>query len=254
MSKPTIVFVPGGFHTPAIFDPVLPFLHAAGYPTTAVYLPGLGVSPGIPDLKPDAEAVNTVVGGLAELGRDVLVVAHSYGGVPTSQALEGLGKKERHAKGLAGGVVGLLFIAAHLPTKGKPAIEGIVDASPEEAAIPSLVKTAPAEDPTSLLPEDPIPAFYHDVDLAVAKYYASLLRSQSVGPFYTTITYEAYRHIPSAYLLLSNDRAMSLPKQKRLAKDGGIEQLLGPLDSGHSPFLSRPEEVSKYIRQFAGET
>ncbi|PGH07290.1 hypothetical protein GX51_01834 [Blastomyces parvus] len=254
MSKPTIVFVPGGFHTPAIFDLVLPFLHAAGYPTTAVYLPGLGVSPGIPDLKPDADAVKTVVGGLAELGRDVIVVAHSYGGVPTSEALEGFGKKERHAQGRAGGVVGLLFVAAHLPTKGKPVIEALSDVSPEEAAIPSLVKVAPSDDPTSLAPEDPIPAFYHDADPAVAKYYASLLRRQSVGPMYSTTTYESFRHIPSAYLLLSNDRAMSFPKQKRIAKDAGIEQLLGPLDSGHSPFLSRPEEVSKYIRQFAGET
>ncbi|OJD22539.1 hypothetical protein ACJ73_06110 [Blastomyces percursus] len=219
MSKPTIVFIPGGFHTPAIFDAVFPFLHAAGYPTIAVYLASVGVSPGIPDLKPDAEAVKTVVGGLVELGREVLVVAHSYGGVPSSQALEGLGKKERHAQGRAGGVVGMLFIAAHLPTKGYP-----------------------------------IPDLYHDVDPPVAKYYANLLRCQSVGPFYTTITYESYRHIPSAYLLLSDDRALTLPKQKRMARDRGIEQLLGLLDSGHSPFLSRPEEVSKYIRQFAGET
>ncbi|QSS58346.1 hypothetical protein I7I51_07770 [Histoplasma capsulatum] len=229
MAKPTVVFVPGGFHTPAIFDPVLPFLHAAGYPTASVYLPSVGVSPGIPDLSPDVEAVNLVVGGLVALGREVLLVAHSYGGVPSSEGLQGLSKQERQAQGLAGGV-----------------------------------------DPTALLPENPIEAFYHDLDPAVAKYYASLLRRQSVGlqtssllvtfltrfssPFLSQITHESYRQIPTSCLLLSNDRAVSLARQKRVAKNAGIQQLLGPINCGHSPFLSHPEEVSKFIRQVAGET
>ncbi|OAX83774.1 hypothetical protein ACJ72_01858 [Emergomyces africanus] len=253
MTKPTIVFVPGGFHTPAIFDPVRPFLHGAGYPTTAVYLPGLGVSPGIPDLSADAEAVRIVVSGLAELGREVLVVAHSYGGVPTTEALQDLGKKEREAKGCIGGVIALLFISANLPKAGQLPVESGQDCSPEEAASPSLVRTVSDGDPTSLLPANAIEAFYHDVEPAVAEYYASLLRRQSVGPFSTRITYESYRHIPSSYLLLSNDRAVSLAKQKRLAKDAGIEKLLGPINTGHSPFLSRPEQVSGFIQKVAEE-
>ncbi|OJD14079.1 hypothetical protein AJ78_05556 [Emergomyces pasteurianus Ep9510] len=253
MPKPTIVFVPGAFHTPAIFDPVLPFLHGAGYSTTAVYLPSIGVSPGIPDLSPDVEALRVVVGGLAEMGREILIVAHSYGGVPTTESLKGLSKKEREAEGQAGGVISLLFISGHLPRKGKPAIEIWKDISPEEEASPSIVKNAPSEDPTSALPENPIEAFYHDVEPAVAKYYASLLRRQSLGPVITTITYESYRHIPSAYLLLANDRAICLAKQRRIAKDAGIENLLGPMNSAHSPFLSQPEEVSNFIRKVAGE-
>ncbi|QSS53312.1 hypothetical protein I7I53_00531 [Histoplasma capsulatum var. duboisii H88] len=254
MAKPTVVFVPGGFHTPAIFDPVLPFLHAAGYPTASVYLPSVGVSPGIPDLSPDVEAVNLVVGGLVGLGREVLLVAHSYGGVPSSEGLQGLSKQERQAQGLAGGVVSMLFVSAHLPQKGKSAIESMNDCSPEEKESPSIIKTAPSEDPTALLPENPIEAFYHDLDPAVAKYYASLLRRQSVGPFLSQITHESYRQIPTSCLLLSNDRAVSLARQKRVAKNAGIQQLLGPINCGHSPFLSHPEEVSKFIRQVAGET
>ncbi|OAX82648.1 hypothetical protein ACJ72_03010 [Emergomyces africanus] len=253
MPKPTIVFVPGAFHTPAIFDPVLPFLHVAGYSTTAVYLPSLGVSPGIPDLSADTEAVRIVVSGLAKLEKDILIVAHSYGGVPTTETLQGLSKKEREAEGHAGGVIALLFISAHLPIKGKAAIDILNDCTPEEEASPSLVKMAPSEDPTSAILENPIEAFYHDVSPAVAKYYASLLRRQSLGPVLTPITYESYRHIPSAYLLLSNDRAICLAKQMRIANDAGIENLLGPMNSSHSPFLSHPEEVSNFIRKVGGK-
>ncbi|OJD14266.1 hypothetical protein AJ78_05368 [Emergomyces pasteurianus Ep9510] len=251
MPKPTIVFVPGGFHTPAIFDPVLPFLHAAGYPTTAVYLPSLGVSPGIPDLSADAKAVRIVASGLAELGREVVIVAHSYGGVPTTEALQGLSKKEREAEGHTGGVIALLFISAHLPAKGQIPVESGKSCSPEEDASPSIIRTVPGGDPTALFCENPIESFYHDVDPAEGKYYASLLRSQSLGPFLTTMTYESYRHIPSSYLLLLNDRAVCLAKQKRMAKNAGIERLLGPMNTGHSPFLSRPEEVSNFIQKVA---
>ncbi|EER41255.1 conserved hypothetical protein [Histoplasma capsulatum var. duboisii H88] len=188
------------------------------------------------------------------LGREVLLVAHSYGGVPSSEGLQGLSKQERQAQGLAGGVVSMLFVSAHLPQKGKSAIESMNDCSPEEKESPSIIKTAPSEDPTALLPENPIEAFYHDLDPAVAKYYASLLRRQSVGPFLSQITHESYRQIPTSCLLLSNDRAVSLARQKRVAKNAGIQQLLGPINCGHSPFLSHPEEVSKFIRQVAGET
>lgn len=124
-TRPTIVFVPGAWHTPAAFDGLLPPLHAAGYLTTAICLPSTGVSPGISSFVPDVKAVRDVVGGLVELEREVVVVAHSYGGVPATEALSDLGLAHRKRIGLHGGVSHLLFIAALVPVKGENPVEAI---------------------------------------------------------------------------------------------------------------------------------
>jgi hypothetical protein len=50
--------------------------------------------------------------------RDVILVMHSYGGVPGSAAALGLGKKERTAQGKKAGVIGQIFYAAMLQKGG----------------------------------------------------------------------------------------------------------------------------------------
>jgi pimeloyl-ACP methyl ester carboxylesterase len=139
-AKPTIVFIPGAWHTPAAFDPLLPSLHQAGYSTTAVSLPSIGVSPGVSSFASDVAAVRDAVEGLVDLRRDVIAVAHSYGGVLVTEALEGLGKKERGAQGLLGGVSRLIYIAAVVPTKGLDTVASNGDIRrPEEGG--SVVKS-----------------------------------------------------------------------------------------------------------------
>jgi len=52
--------------------------------------------------------VRKVVGGLVDEEIDVVVLMHSYGGIPGSAALKGLGEKE----GKEGGVVRLVYVAS----------------------------------------------------------------------------------------------------------------------------------------------
>ena len=51
--------------------------------------------------------------------KDVLLVLHSYGGVPGCGAINGLEKSVRESRGGRGGVIGCVFIAAMLPLKGQ---------------------------------------------------------------------------------------------------------------------------------------
>lgn len=60
------------------------------------------------------------------------------------------------------------------------------------------------------------------------------------------LMYEAYRHIPAAYLLCEHDNAISLPKQKRLATAAGV-RVQEQLASGHSPFLNKPNDVADFV-------
>ncbi len=129
--KPIIVFVPGAWHTPAAYDLLLPRLHAAGYRTTSVYLPTVGAT-GPVSFADDVSAIRRVVSGLVELEEEVFVVSHSYGGHPATEALDGLSKKERLAKGQSGGVTQLLYIAAIVPTKGVSSAEAFGPMTPKE--------------------------------------------------------------------------------------------------------------------------
>lgn len=118
VSKPTIVLVHGALHGHTAFDPVLPLLHAADYITTAVSLPSVGASPGHTDFTTDVAAVRATVGGLNALGRETVLVAHSYGGTIISEAARGLSRTERERQGNPGGVVKLIYIASVLPKLG----------------------------------------------------------------------------------------------------------------------------------------
>ena len=50
--------------------------------------------------------------------KEVILVVHSYTGMPGAEAPKGLGKKDRQVKGLKGGVVRLVFIVAFAMPEG----------------------------------------------------------------------------------------------------------------------------------------
>jgi hypothetical protein len=66
----------------------------------------------------DTALVHSTVSKLAEAGRDVVVVVHSYGGIPGSDAMKGLAREERSGKGLRGEVA-LVYIYAWMLQQGK---------------------------------------------------------------------------------------------------------------------------------------
>lgn len=65
-----------------------------------------------------------------DLGYEVILVGHSYGGRIVTQAAAGLTSEVRAAAGSAGGVVGLLYIAA-FTEKDQPLTPEILGVPPE---------------------------------------------------------------------------------------------------------------------------
>lgn len=124
--KPTIIFVPGAFHTAASFSLLYPLLQSQGYPCiTDLNLPSTGgPSVGAKGLADDAECVRSLALSILDgTGRlqsdgpnDVVVVMHS-GGAAGSQGLAGLGKKSRGEGTTA--VRCLIFICASMPQVGE---------------------------------------------------------------------------------------------------------------------------------------
>ena len=118
--QPTFVFVPGSWHTPAHFAPLISALAKHQLPSNCVSLPSNSTTSSKDvELKHDVAAVREAVEKLVvKEEKEVLVVMHSSGGMVGSDALLGLSLKERSQLGRRGGVVRLVYIAALIFPEG----------------------------------------------------------------------------------------------------------------------------------------
>lgn len=115
----TILFVPGLWEGPLVFEPVCTLLRSGGFPTETASLASTGkTSPGNPTMDDDIAAVRTHLSPLVEAGKEVVLVCHSAGGIIGPGAMEGLAVRGRRDAGLKGGVVAVVFLTAAMAPEG----------------------------------------------------------------------------------------------------------------------------------------
>ena len=117
-TRPVFLILPGGSQNPTHYGYLAHLLQSAGYPTSSALFPSVGNSAKIgTEDDMDFFRERLILPYLDE-GRDVILLMHSYSGVPGSAAARGLGKKERAAQCKKGGVIGQIFYAAMLQKGG----------------------------------------------------------------------------------------------------------------------------------------
>jgi alpha-beta hydrolase superfamily lysophospholipase len=132
MSKPTYVLVPGAWHSPEIYKDVVDSLAKHGYPTISLALPSVGATPALYDFSEDVTAIRSCLAELVSQDKDVILVVHSYAGLPGGEATKDLGKKEREAQGLKGGIIRYVVINGFIVPAGfQPAPRGDFSTMPE---------------------------------------------------------------------------------------------------------------------------
>lgn len=142
-TKPTILLVTGSFALPRFYDPTVKLL-PPHIDLQIPHLPSVGLDKdtGRPhpatSMYDDANFTVDHIRRLVEQeGKDVIVSAHSYGGIPSTEALglaqkAGLFKKDREAKGEKGGVVGVGYVTVLLPKVGANAASILGDVKEED--------------------------------------------------------------------------------------------------------------------------
>lgn len=116
--SPTIIVVPGATQPPIFYQPFIEALQKEGFSAKVVSLPSTGADHMMETFDEDVTAVQRTVVGVLEEGLEVVVVMHSYGGIPGSAAMRDLGKAQRTKAGKAGGVVRLVYAASFLLREG----------------------------------------------------------------------------------------------------------------------------------------
>ena len=99
-------------------------------------------------------------------------------------------------------------------------------------------------------PLDPGAIFYNDLDDDTAKRWISKLQVHSWATFSSNLSYAAWKHVDSAYLICEADNAVPIQAQEAMASSMTTERC----SASHSPFLSQPEVTTAFIRRQAGES
>ncbi|KAF2806570.1 alpha/beta-hydrolase [Mytilinidion resinicola] len=247
MSKPVFVLLHGAWHSPKCWDRLITELEKAGYSAFAPALPSSGSNPPVPDWNADIDIIRSTVSDLVQK-HDVIIVMHSFSGMTGGTALEGLDKEACFSKGLKGGVVRLIYMAAFLVPEGS-------QHSPHgtrDNMLPDM-KTGIV----TFAPEGAKDMFYQDLDDDAVAELAKDLQPQSFGVFWSTTTYAAWRYVPTTYIECTGDRPSTHAAAQYLletAKASGthkIERII-KVDSGHSPFISKPEWSAHTLIKEAG--
>jgi pimeloyl-ACP methyl ester carboxylesterase len=116
-----ILVVPGGASPAALYTHLVDHLKANGVDATVYDNPSSSRTPpkepaGLAD---DAASVASYIRQLADAGRDIVLLPHSYGGLVANEAARGFRKEERTSKGLAGGIVRIVYLSCIVADVGE---------------------------------------------------------------------------------------------------------------------------------------
>ncbi|WP_433293630.1 alpha/beta hydrolase [Pseudonocardia sp. CA-142604] len=223
---PALLLVHGAWHGPWAWQRLIEQLPDVDVHTVA--LPSTGSDPAaLGNLYDDAAAVTTAV---AAIDGPVVVLAHSYGGHPVTQAVASAGNVRR-----------LVYLAAFQLDVGEAPHSIMGD------DMPGLeVHVGMGEDGGAYIElTDPVEILYGDLDPGLAQQSVAQLRFQSLVAVTQPLTEAAWRHHPSTYLICEADSALPPSVQEMMAKRA---ERVRRIQSSHSPFLSRPTELAGLIR------
>ena len=241
------VLVHGSWLSAFCWDKIVPALEKCGHTVLAVDLPGHGDS----QLPLKGQDIHTYSAYLADVLRTcaepVILVGHSMGGMPISETAALVPEKVKK----------LVYLAAFLPKDGQAchskdgssAVEQ-VDWYAMAAADIGVVLSADQE---AMFLEDRFacPALYNDLPESEGLEYCKKNGWEPIAAPYTNVRLnEAFDRIPKCYIKTLRDNIL-LPKlQEQMLAATPVDEIY-EIDAGHSPYFSKPEEVTEILLKMA---
>ncbi|MCV7098576.1 alpha/beta hydrolase [Mycobacterium kubicae] len=227
------MLVPGAWHAGWSWRPVAERLRGAGYRAITLTLPGMGDGEDPSGFKLQ-DAVDYIVKAVqgVQLDEDVVLVAHSWGGIPTSGAAHLLG----------GRLSKVIYYNGHVPLPGK----SLNDENPpdkREFALRSIDESPVGAIPASLKYVEQ--ELMQGVAPELQRLVADLLTLQPGGYFTDSLDINARElGMPVVYLAGDSDRAMPRPPAETAARLG-VKPIVVP--GTHNGMLTHPQEIAQAI-------
>ncbi|KAH7020465.1 Alpha/beta hydrolase fold-1 [Ilyonectria destructans] len=231
--KPVIVLVHGAWQRPDQYESLKQGLAGRGFTVLQPESATSGTS--IAELrgKTYLDDVAVIRGAIEEplaAGKEVILVCHSYGGIPTSAAAEGYQVHERREQGLPGGIKHIVYLAAFaFPEKGLSLLIALGGAY------------APFMDNKGdviALGEGAKDALFNDCDSETADRLLAGAVYQSTASFETPTTFAAADVVvPKTYVVCEDDHALPLDAQLAMVNALGNATEIR-VQSGHCVHLN----------------
>ncbi|KAJ5139416.1 uncharacterized protein N7515_004264 [Penicillium bovifimosum] len=235
-NRPSLIFIHGSWHRPICFDPIVKLLEP-NFRCVRVALPSTAFNPEA-TFKDDLDATRDAISAETRDGRNVVVVAHSYGGLVGNSAIKGFAKPKDADTSQTGYVCGLILIASGFSLTGLSFMDPFFGRPPPSWRVND--QTGYAE-----LVASPQEIFYHDLPEKEATYWISHLTSQSLKALFEggEYSYSGWKDVPSWYIGTVEDRGLPVLAQRMsvgMARGMGASVEHRELQTSHSPFLSQP--------------
>ncbi|OJK00417.1 hypothetical protein ASPACDRAFT_28415 [Aspergillus aculeatus ATCC 16872] len=249
--KPIFVLIPGASQNPSHYAHLLHLLQSAGHGTFTGLLPSIGATDLITAADDTHYIRHRLLLPLLDVAQqDVILISHSYSGMPASAAALGLAPADRTAEGKSTAILGQIFIASILPRggDGSSVIDGFGGQLPPHIQLD--------EEENLLKCADPTPPLFYDVEPVLAAAAARSSLSQGYTSFASPCPQaswatEAFRG-RAAYIHTLQDRAVPYEAQRAMVEATKVEWVTRELDTGHSPQLSAAAELVRVILEVAG--
>ncbi|KEF56427.1 uncharacterized protein A1O9_08008 [Exophiala aquamarina CBS 119918] len=247
-TKPTIVIIPGSFSPKSFYFTTVDKLREYGYEALVNDLPSASRLP--PEeaatMYEDADYFRAVAEKLADEGKDVVFVTHSYGGVVGTEAAKGIVKTDRQAAGKPGGIIRLVYVTSVVPSPGNSLRSLMGD------LVPSFIEVEGGF-MYHADPESSAKLTFSELPLEKSIEEVKKMSRHSAVSFVGELTYPAYKHVPVSWVFCEKDVILPPDFQNKgienIEKESGRKvNVIRMPDSDHCPNVCQPIELATAIR------
>ncbi|MFC0778776.1 alpha/beta hydrolase [Flavobacterium sp. HJSW_4] len=238
--KSPVVLVHGAWQASYVWDQTEKDLKAAGYNVTVVKLPGHGDDT-TPAYQVSFKAyVDEVKKAINTYNEPVILIGHSLGGAVITQTAAEVPQKIKK----------LIYVAGFIPQSGK----SVLDYSQIDTAslLPPSLQLSEDQTLAGIVnPEVNLPKiFAQDATDSQKQFLVSKYKAEPTIPLGTPLTYKTEDYNLGGkkyYIFTTADNTITYNFQQKMAKDAGISDTY-TINSGHSPFISKSDELTKLIK------
>jgi len=236
----TFILIHGSWHGSWNWHRVIPILEKKGYKAIAIDLPGMGKDKTPVQDVTMQTTVQRICSLIDSIEGKVILVGHSKNGIMISQVAEYRpGKIEK-----------LIYLAAYLIPNGKTQREYSVQDT--QGVLKPYVTVHEEVNASSLQQVIYAEGLYHDCDDRITELAKLLLSQEPIESGITPLqlTDQNFGTVPRYYIECTEDRAVTPFIQKKMYTETPCEKVYS-LPSSHSPFFSRPQELSDIFCEIA---
>ncbi|KAH7027685.1 Alpha/beta hydrolase fold-1 [Microdochium trichocladiopsis] len=244
--KPAVLIVHGSWHRPCHYEFLTRQLEKLGFEAVCPALPSIGKDRLGKSWRDDVMCVREAAQQLFDRNQQVVLLGHSYGGIPASAATEGLTRLERAAAGLPGGFCHAIYLSAFaLPARNLSLLQAVGGCFPDWMEFGEVGSVS--KDRSTFVNEKAAEVLYNDLSHAQIRWALGELVPQSQSAVEHGIPFSAADvATPKTFIICEKDRAMTVDVQEMLI--AAIPEMMSHrIDTGHSPFLSKPEELAHLV-------